>query len=628
MSEASSRLLLRYAITALVIGSITTVMVLGPSTLDASVNYLGPLMMLAVALVSWFFLTHGQVKITILILAYGVCAAVTGIAAVTGGVRSSVVVVYPVIILIFGWLAHTRAVINLSLLISSVTLTFWLAELAGVLPPAATQPSAIYLLHQIIIYALSAFFVFSVLKAYNHHLRELKKVSAELAEYTSLLEQNTDLLERAQAVARVGSWVSDIPADQITPSPEGCQILGIPAGTQISYRDYMQRVYPPDRAELAEAWQHALQHGELDREHRITVQGAIHWIRQKAELEFDANGRPISGMGIVQDITERKLAQLALHESETRYRTLIEWTPEAILVHRMGHILYANPAAIKLFGAPDAQSLLGKQTSELIHPDAREAQTARMHRIYQGEAQPPMVESKFVKLDGSVIDVEVQGTAIEFDGEPAIHVSVRDITQRKQLEDDIRQLAFYDALTQLPNRRLLSDRMQQAMSANRRSGCYSALMFLDLDNFKPLNDTYGHSVGDVLLVEAATRLKKCVREMDTVARFGGDEFVVLLTELDIDLGPSHHHAKAIANKIKNALSKPYVLHIQNKTGQSTQIEHACSASIGVVVYRGADANPDELTKWADAAMYQAKKDGRDRISFSNHPSPQDAPDPA
>lgn len=216
--------------------------------------------------------------------------------------------------------------------------------------------------------------------------------------------------------------------------------------------------------------------------------------------------------GIAQDITERKLMQIALRESEKRHRTLIEWTPEAILVHQNTRILYARPGRSgRLFGAPDADTLSGRSTQDLIHPDSLEQQKQRMSQIEQGEDLDPIAEAKFLKLDGTVIDVEVQGTAIEFDGIAAIHVSIRDVTERKRLEYEIRQLAFYDNLTGLPNRRLLDDRLGQTIMANRRNPVYGALMFLDLDNFKPINDTYGHSVGDRLLVEAAHRIKLCAR---------------------------------------------------------------------------------------------------------------------
>jgi diguanylate cyclase (GGDEF)-like protein/PAS domain S-box-containing protein len=304
---------------------------------------------------------------------------------------------------------------------------------------------------------------------------------------------------------------------------------------------------------------------------------------------------------------------LALQQSEDRYRTLIEWSPEAMLVHRLGTLIYANPAAVKLFGAPDAAALLAKKTTDLIHPDEQAAQTARMKSIINQEVIPPATESRFLKFDGTVIDVQVQGTAIDFDGEPAIHVSIHDITERKKLERDIRQLAFYDELTHLPNRRLLDDRLRQVLSSSKRHGNFNALMFLDLDNFKALNDHHGHALGDALLVDAATRLRKCVREMDTVARFGGDEFVVLIPELGNMQSDSTKTAMGIAEKIRATLSEPYVLEATQVDGAGFSVTHQCTVSLGVLIFSD-DASPvDDLLKWADAAMYQAKDEGRNRV---------------
>ena len=462
--------------------------------------------------------------------------------------------------------------------------------------------------------ALTAF----IMRTYKRQMSELNAMGDELAGYTQLLEQNANLLERAQSVANIGSWFCDLVADEITTSAQGCKILGIPSDASTNYRGYMALVHEDDRLAVAQAWQTALKNGTLDIEHRIIVHATVRWVRQKAEVEYAPDATPVSALGIVQDITARKLTQLALKASEERYRTLIEWTPEAILVHRNTHIMYANPSALKLFGAPNVQSLLRKRTTDLIHPDDLPSQMARMERIQRGEPLPPSAEARFLKLDGSPIDVEVQGTAIEFDGEPAIHVSIRDITLRKHLEREIRQLAFYDSLTALPNRRLLDDRLSQAISANRRSGHFGALMFLDLDNFKPLNDRHGHAVGDLLLAQAAIRLKACIRGMDTVARFGGDEFVVLLTELDADWQKARQFAQTVAKKINTAMASAYSLPVPGQNNAALRIKHQCTASIGVVVFASANADAQELTKWADAAMYQAKNEGRNRICFSEH----------
>ncbi len=185
------------------------------------------------------------------------------------------------------------------------------------------------------------------------------------------------------------------------------------------------------------------------------------------------------------------------------------------------------------------------------------------------------------------------------------------VIERHRAEEQIRSLAFYDTLTQLPNRRMLDDRLKQAMASSKRSAHYVALMFLDLDNFKPLNDTHGHAVGDLLLIQVAQRIAGCVREMDTVARFGGDEFVVMLSELAENKAESSAQAGQVAEKIRSILAEPYVL-----TGKSNEIiEHRCTASIGVVMFINHEASLDDILKWADQAMYQAKDDGRDSIRF-------------
>jgi diguanylate cyclase (GGDEF)-like protein len=191
----------------------------------------------------------------------------------------------------------------------------------------------------------------------------------------------------------------------------------------------------------------------------------------------------------------------------------------------------------------------------------------------------------------------------------------REILQHRinEATSQLRGLAFYDTLTLLPNRRLLSDRLTQAMATSRRSGRYGALMFLDLDNFKPLNDQYGHAVGDLLLIEAARRISSCLRETDTVARFGGDEFVVMLTELDADRAGSVTLAQGVAEKIRAILAEGYSLNFDAAGQPEIMIEHRCTSSIGVMLFLNHELSQDEILYWADAMMYQAKKDGRNRI---------------
>ena len=196
-----------------------------------------------------------------------------------------------------------------------------------------------------------------------------------------------------------------------------------------------------------------------------------------------------------------------------------------------------------------------------------------------------------------------------------VFAAARDITDSKLAQKQILTLALHDSLTQLPNRRLLDDRLSQAITASRRSNRHGALFFLDLDKFKPLNDAQGHHVGDLLLIEAAHRISGCVREVDVVARFGGDEFAVLLGELDVDKAKSIARCGVVAEKLRAVLDEPYVLPCKRDGQPETTIEHRCTSSIGVALFFDGEAGKEEIIKRADMAMYRAKEAGGNSIRF-------------
>ncbi|MFA5170960.1 MAG: diguanylate cyclase [Sulfuriferula sp.] len=183
----------------------------------------------------------------------------------------------------------------------------------------------------------------------------------------------------------------------------------------------------------------------------------------------------------------------------------------------------------------------------------------------------------------------------------------------------LRSLAFYDTLTQLPNRRMLEDRLAQAISVSNRTGKYGAIMFIDLDNFKPLNDRYGHACGDLLLMEAARRITGCLRAIDTVARFGGDEFVILIGQLSTDPIVSAEEVALIADKVRVTLARVYVLR-EARSGQADVIvEHQCTSSIGISLFLDDELSRDDILTRADKAMYQAKDQGRNQVCFYQEP---------
>lgn len=192
-----------------------------------------------------------------------------------------------------------------------------------------------------------------------------------------------------------------------------------------------------------------------------------------------------------------------------------------------------------------------------------------------------------------------------------------DITEHKRNEERIHKLAFYDPLTQLPNRRLLTERLRQALVESQRSQCYGAVMFMDLDRFKMLNDSQGHDLGDQLLIEAGKRIGECVREQDTVARIGGDEFVIMLKELGKDLDNVLAVAQRIGDSLLSMLRRPYTLQRSDRDNYPMPVVYHSSASIGMTLFRGSELNSENLLKQADVAMYQAKQAGRNKICVFN-----------
>lgn len=343
--------------------------------------------------------------------------------------------------------------------------------------------------------------------------------------------------------------------------------------------------------------------------------GLLHLIQMRVATE-DGRARDVAEATLFQ---EKERLRLAL--DELRYQKFaLDQHAIVGITDLQGNITYANDQLCVTSGY-SRDELLGKNFRLLnsgTHPTGffnEMYRTISTGKVWRGEICNLAKDGRLYWMDTTIVPF------LNEQGKPTQYISMHsDITERKLAEAQIHNLAFYDALTNLPNRRLMNDRLRQIVAASKRNGHFGALIFIDLDNFKPLNDTHGHAVGDLLLIEVARRLVRCVRESDSIARFGGDEFVVMLGELTDDEQKSIFQANLVAEKIRATLAESYTLHLPHKgTDDAHIVEHRCTSSIGVALFNGQKNTPEETLKHADMAMYRAKEGGRNMIRFYEAP---------
>jgi len=315
------------------------------------------------------------------------------------------------------------------------------------------------------------------------------------------------------------------------------------------------------------------------------------------------NNEPVGIQGFFRDITARKATESRLIASEERFRTIFQSSVAGMaMVAPDGRFLQANPAFCRFLGYSE-EELRQLTITAVTHPDDVDDTFARRNISKASRSRAIVCEKRYLRKDGSVFWAQLSSTWF-FDAKdkPLYTVPViQDITCRKEAELQIRNLAYYDSLTQLPNRSLLKDRLEQAVAqAHRRQGNF-ALMFLDLDRFKVVNDSLGHSIGDEMLCQAAGRLSECLRQNDTVARLGGDEFVIILSEYRDDT-----NLPRIAEKILRSVAQPFDLGVRSVVS---------TTSIGIALYPQDGNDPTELLRCADMAMYAAKDAGGNTYKF-------------
>jgi len=306
--------------------------------------------------------------------------------------------------------------------------------------------------------------------------------------------------------------------------------------------------------------------------------------------------------GTAEDITQRRRTEFLLNKSEERYRTLYRKSPVmAYSTNAEGIVTSVSDYLLSNLGYSENE-FVGQPASHFMPSNFRDIFSAAERPTQTREGLSRDVDCQFFKKNGEIIDVLISTINDDADADEIQSLNVVvDVTERKHYESVLLRQANYDFLTGLPNRGLAMDRLSQAFGRAHRSQRSVALLFLDLDKFKKVNDTFGHAIGDKLLCEISERIGTCIRECDTVARVGGDEFLVILPDLE-----SGTHSEIVARKILHAFEQPFIL---------GQREMVVTTSIGMAIYPADESEPEQLLRSADAAMYRAKAGGRNNFRF-------------
>ena len=436
------------------------------------------------------------------------------------------------------------------------------------------------------------------------HLQELAG-KEQLSAAKKSLEKITAELKAAQHLAGIGNWLWDIRAGTHTWSEEIFLIYGrdpdLPAA---SYPEVQQYFTPESWARLSASVETSLATGagfECDAE-VVRPDGTHRWVTSRGNAVRDTNGAVRCLHGTVQDITERRQAEEIQRIAATAFasREAMVITDSSVIV------LQVNAAFSELTGyAPE--EIIGL-TPAILHSDHHDQKfyAAMWESIHSTGMWEGEIWDRHKNGQIFLCWTTISAVRDRF-GKVTHYVSTQtDITERKAAEEEISRLAFFDVLTGLPNRRLLMERFRQTLANCNRTGCNGALLFIDLDNFKNLNDSFGHDKGDLMLQNVAERLSECIREGDTVARFGGDEFMVMLDGLSHDSMEASFQAESAGRKILEALEQPYDL---------GGLPYRTTASIGITLFFDHHCNVQDLVKRADIALYQAKAAGRNTLRF-------------
>jgi len=425
-----------------------------------------------------------------------------------------------------------------------------------------------------------------------------------ISEQEGQIRKREQQLAMAQKIAHLGSWEWDIVSGKTSWSDELYRIFGIePASSPTSYKGFLERVHPEDREAVKRVVQNALKKRQSFISHYCRIvrpDGSIRTIHGQGEVILDGAGKLVSVIGTSQDVTERRQVE----EERDRLAMIVESSHDAIFsISLDGVITSWNRGAEKVFGYP-AREIIGSQIFTII-PAERYGERAQILQTVLSGEQLQHFETTRIRKDGRQIYVSITTSPLlDADGKIIGNsVIARDVTERRKMEEIIKHQAHHDTLTDLPNRQLFMDFLSLELAQARRNDKKLALLFLDLNGFKQVNDTLGHSCGDRLLQEVAQRLRACIRESDTVARLGGDEFTVLMP----DLGQTDD-VGIVLKKILGVFETPFML---------DDVAVDTTTSIGLCMFPDDGDCSEELMKKADIAMYDAKGTGRNSYQFYN-----------
>ncbi len=422
------------------------------------------------------------------------------------------------------------------------------------------------------------------------------------AELNTQTQHINHAMSNAQQLTNLGSWEIDLVAGSAIWSDQQFRILGEPPQGFTPEKDsLLHYIHPDDEALFTHALE-ALCSGKIDHldiEHRIVrPNGSERIVQERAQATFCGHGRPVKVLGATLDITERKLAESEQELAASVFRNTLDGI---MITDRNGTILRVNPAF---------SMITGYRTDEVVGQNPRLLRSGVQDEFFYQNMWSALLTTGIWqgelwnrRKDGEVFPVREHINAVVDDiGQTVRYISIfSDITEKKLSEERIYHLAHYDALTDLPNRTMFHSHFDQAVLRAKRTGKTLALIFLDLDGFKLINDTLGHQVGDALITEVAKRLREVVRLEDTVARLGGDEFTLLLEDLE-----NPQDASKIAKKILDVITMPFLLEGR---------EIVITTSIGISTYPEDGKDIATLLKHADTAMYRAKELGRNNYQF-------------